>query len=91
MEDTFEELLDQFPVGFFHYKLFLICGLSFMCDAMEATLLSFLSNCAGDDWNLSNGQKATIISVVFAGRSKADDYGSSLHNDEYLRCHVFCF
>ena len=30
-------------------------------------MLSFVSICAGDEWNLSDGKKASITSVVFAG------------------------
>lgn len=29
-----DEVLAKIPVGFFHYKLLLVCGLSFMADGM---------------------------------------------------------
>jgi len=38
-----------------------------MADAMEVSLLSYLSICAGVEWNLSNAQIASITSVVFVG------------------------
>lgn len=33
----------------------------------EVTLLSFLSICAGDEWNLSDSEVAAISSGVFVG------------------------
>ena len=62
-----EVVLNKLPVGWFHYRLLLICGLSFMADGMEVSLLSFISTCAGIDWDLSGTQIALITSVVFAG------------------------
>jgi MFS family permease len=59
--------LEKNPVGYFHYLLFLLCGMNFMSDALEVNLLSFLSSCASEEWNLSNTQQASITSVVFAG------------------------
>lgn len=34
-EMTLEELLDDVPIGKFHYRLLAICGMAFMADAME--------------------------------------------------------
>lgn len=31
-EKTLEQMLDEIPVGWFHYRLLLICGLAFMAD-----------------------------------------------------------
>jgi MFS transporter, PHS family, inorganic phosphate transporter len=50
---------------------------------MEVSLLSFMSICAGADWDLSDYQMALITSVVFIGQlfgsaifgPVADDYG----------------
>jgi MFS family permease len=50
---------------------------------MEVSLLSFMSICAGADWDLSDTQMALITSVVFLGQlvgsavfgPVADDYG----------------
>jgi MFS family permease len=64
---TLDEVLESIPVGFFHLRLALICGSAFMADAMEVSLLSYIAICAGDDWNLSDTQQATITSLVFAG------------------------
>jgi hypothetical protein len=37
-EKTLEEMLDKIPVGWFHYRLLLICGLAFMADGTTTTL-----------------------------------------------------
>lgn len=67
MEKTLDSILDSMPISYFHFRLILICGLSFMADAMEVSLLSFTSTCAGEEWNLSYHEKATITGVVFIG------------------------
>mmetsp|Transcript_24551 Transcript_24551/g.36146 ORF Transcript_24551/g.36146 Transcript_24551/m.36146 type:complete len:495 (-) Transcript_24551:206-1690(-) len=64
---TLDQVLEGLPVGWFHYRLLFICGLAFMADGMEVSLLSFVSTCAGIDWDLSDAQIALITSVVFAG------------------------
>eukprot|EP00607_Mallomonas_marina_P003071 CAMPEP_0182437268 /NCGR_PEP_ID=MMETSP1167-20130531/84927_1 /TAXON_ID=2988 /ORGANISM="Mallomonas Sp, Strain CCMP3275" /LENGTH=603 /DNA_ID=CAMNT_0024630117 /DNA_START=187 /DNA_END=1997 /DNA_ORIENTATION=+ len=66
-ETTLNSVLDSLPVGFFHYRLLFMGGIGFMADAMEVSLLSYLSICAGVEWNLSNAQIASITSVVFVG------------------------
>jgi MFS family permease len=38
-----------------------------MADAMEVSLLSFMSSCAGKEFGLSNAQTASITGVVFFG------------------------
>lgn len=59
--------MDRIPVGYFQYRLLFMCGLAFMADALEVTLLSFLTACVGADWNLSNAEKATLTGMVFLG------------------------
>jgi MFS family permease len=66
-ELTIEKALEEIPLGPFHTRLFILCGLGFMADAMEIGLLSFLAICAGAEWNLTNAEVASISSVVFAG------------------------
>lgn len=64
---TLDEALEFNPVGFFQYRILLMCGFVFMADALEVNLLVFISTCAGVDWNLSDSQQASITGVVFAG------------------------
>ena len=55
------------PAGWFHWRLLLITGLANAADGMEVSLLAFMSVCVGIDWDLTDGQIASIASVVFAG------------------------
>ena len=64
---TVDEALESLPVGNFHYMLLLLCGVAFMADSMEIALLSFISICAGDEWNLSDAEIGSIIGALFAG------------------------
>jgi fucose permease len=66
LDEAIEELSTP-SIGFFHYSLLLLCGLAFMADALEVNLLSFLSTCAGNEWSLSNTEKASITGIVFCG------------------------
>ena len=43
-----------------------ICGLAFMADALEINLLYFLSVCAGDEFNLSDAEKAGLDGSLFS-------------------------
>jgi hypothetical protein len=43
VEVTLEELLDDIPIGKFHYRLLVICGMAFMADAMEVRVAIYLS------------------------------------------------
>lgn len=62
-----DDALESIPVSYFHYLVLFMCGLAFMADAMEISLLSFLSTCASVEWNLSDTEKASITSLVFVG------------------------
>ncbi|KAJ1422890.1 major facilitator superfamily domain-containing protein [Ochromonadaceae sp. CCMP2298] len=64
---SLEEALERLPQGLFQWRLLLMCGMAFMADALEVNLLTFLATCAGDDWGLTNTEKASITGVVFAG------------------------
>jgi MFS family permease len=68
-EDTYslDEALELNKIGFYHYRLLVLCGLGFMTDSLEVNLLSFLSVCAAKEWNLSASQEASITGIVFAG------------------------
>ena len=36
-EITLDDLLEKIPIGKFHYRLLVICGMAFMADAMEVS------------------------------------------------------
>lgn len=63
-----DELLESLRLGLYQYRLLVMCGLAFMADAMEVSLLSFLSICAGKEWDLTTSEMATITSTVFVGQ-----------------------
>ena len=67
MDSDIDVLMEQIPLGMFHYKLLLMCGLLFMCDSMEVSLLTFMNTCAGNEWGLTDVQRASISAVVFSG------------------------
>lgn len=59
---------DMLGCGKFQNTLLIASGLCFSADAMEITLLSFLSTVLKVQWNLSSSQAASITSSVFAGQ-----------------------
>ncbi len=66
--DAIDAVVEALPLSFFHHRMLFTCGLSFMADAMEVSLLSFISACAGDEFGLSDSARASLVSVVFAGQ-----------------------
>jgi MFS family permease len=66
-ELTLDQALELNSVSTFQYRILLMCGFAFMADSLEVNLLSFLSTCAGDEWDLDDTEKASITGSVFAG------------------------
>ncbi len=64
---TLKDALDEIGVGAFSYRMLLLCGLGFAVDSLEVNFLFFLTVCAGDSWNLSNTEMASLNSSVFIG------------------------
>lgn len=64
---SLDDALENGKLGLFQYRLLLLCGLAFMCDALEVGLLSFIATCAGDEWGLSMGKRASITGAMFIG------------------------
>jgi MFS family permease len=65
---SIDDVLSDFPMTRFHYGLCVMCGLVFMADALEVSLLSFLGDCVAETWNLSNTQIAALTTCVFSGQ-----------------------
>jgi hypothetical protein len=63
-----DEVMEHIGVGKFQYFVFLICGISFMADAVEVSLLSFLAECLEVEWSLTDVQKSSLTSIVFVGQ-----------------------
>lgn len=51
----------------FQWLMLFYCGLSWMCDAMEVMILSYLGPSAKCQWDLAATEEAGLNSVVFAG------------------------
>ena len=65
---TLEDLLSEIGIGYFQYRLLALCGLAFMADSMEISLLGYLSTCAGITFNLDDAKRASISGIVFGGQ-----------------------
>jgi len=65
--DRLDAVLDKLPLSHFHVRLLFIAGLAFAADAMEVSLLGFLSSCVASEFGLGVAEQATISSVVFVG------------------------
>ena len=63
----FDEVLESMGFGAQQWRLFGVCGLAFMADAMEIMLLSFLSEQVRVEWCLERSVASSIASAVFAG------------------------
>mmetsp|Transcript_7160 Transcript_7160/g.10649 ORF Transcript_7160/g.10649 Transcript_7160/m.10649 type:complete len:506 (-) Transcript_7160:202-1719(-) len=65
---TIDDVLDDIGLSKFHYITFIFCGLSFMGMATEIFLMSYLSECLTQNWDLTSSEEASLSSVVFAGQ-----------------------
>jgi putative MFS transporter len=59
--------LDRLPLGRFHYRLLLLCGLGWMFDSMDTGLVSFVLARLKGEWSLSSQQIALAGSVGLFG------------------------
>jgi MFS family permease len=62
-----DDAIERLGMGKFQNDILLAAGLCFSADAMEVLLLSFLSTVLKDEWDLTEREENTIISMVFAG------------------------
>lgn len=65
---SIDEVLADFPMSRFHHGLCVMCGLVFMADALEVSLLSFLGDCVAEDFGLADAQIAALTTSVFVGQ-----------------------
>lgn len=65
---TIDDAILKLGHGRFQRQLILVVGLCLASDALEVTLLAYLSAVLRYEWNLSSLQTATITSSVFAGQ-----------------------
>ena len=67
VEKEVDDVLNELDLGYFHYRLLLICGLSYMADAVEVGFLSYASLCIKDEWNLNTVETSSITATLFFG------------------------
>jgi putative MFS transporter len=65
---SLDDVLHEIGFAKFQWFVLLVCGLSFIADAVEVSLLSFLSECIDIEWGLTTAQEGALSSVVFAGQ-----------------------
>jgi MFS family permease len=62
-----DDAIERLGMGRFQIEILVAAGLCFASDAMEVLLLSFLAVILRVEWDLTERETDTIISVVFAG------------------------
>lgn len=62
-----DDAMDRLGMGLFQYQIVVACGLCFASDAMEILLLSFLAVILQSEWDLSEAEADSIVSIVFVG------------------------
>ena len=67
VEMDVDDVLDNLDLGYFHYRLLLICGLCYCADAVEIGFLSYASLCIGDEWSLNAFEASSITACLFFG------------------------
>ena len=66
-EYTVEDAIDYIGFGAFQMCFLAVTGLSWLCDAMEMMLLSFIGPAARCEWALTTTQASSLTSFVFLG------------------------
>merc|ERR1711907_119045 len=64
-----EGLVESVGFGRFHCMVFIICGLGWMSDAAEGSVLSFLLPQLRNDWNISTEEEGNLGSVSALGQA----------------------
>mmetsp|Transcript_10653 Transcript_10653/g.24238 ORF Transcript_10653/g.24238 Transcript_10653/m.24238 type:complete len:481 (-) Transcript_10653:33-1475(-) len=62
----FDDALNKIPVGRFHIRLLLLCGLGFAACTMEMTLLGFLLTALREEWEISEVSFGLMNTLVQA-------------------------
>jgi len=62
-----EEAIDKIGFGIFHWEIYLIVGLFTAADSVEIGFISFVTEVLKDQWDFTEGTKATMESMIFIG------------------------
>lgn len=79
-----QDAINSIGVGRYQFRLLLMCSASYMGDAMEIMLVSYLSPVVAKLWGLSSTEEATLVAIVFAGELLGA-FGWGLVGDRYGR------
>ena len=66
-EQEVDVVIEALGTGRWQYFLVLLLGMLFLADSVEVSLLSFLYECVGAAFDLSEVEAASVVSVVFCG------------------------
>ena len=64
---TVSERLDRLPLGRFHYRLLVLCGLGWLFDALDSGLMSFVLPSLKSEWNISATRLGLMGSAALFG------------------------
>ena len=62
-----EQAFQMIGFGWFQLRFFIICGLPWMADAVEVTLISFIGGIVERDLNATPAQASLVVAGVFMG------------------------
>ncbi|PRR69286.1 MFS transporter [Neomoorella humiferrea] len=82
--------LETLPLGPFHYRLLLICGIGWLFDAMDVGLISFVLPAVGGEWHLTAAQMGALGSIGLLGMGLGAVFGGAL-SDRLGRKKVFTY
>ncbi|HBT20535.1 MAG TPA: MFS transporter [Peptococcaceae bacterium] len=82
--------LEKIPLGPFHYRLLIVCGIGWLFDAMDVGLISFVLPAVGKEWNLSAAQMGALGSIGLLGMGLGAVIGGTL-SDRFGRKRIFTY
>jgi len=63
-----DEVLETIGFGWWQFQMLLIVCFGTISDAMEVTVLSFLTPCVKEEWALKPSEASSVTGMVFAGQ-----------------------
>ena len=82
-ERMIHKIIETLPLSWFHHRLVILCGLSFMADSMEVSLLSFLSTCAGDLSSFPQSIYISSIELIKSSNIQETNFSYQILREQY--------